>query len=70
MAPNAEWLTGAEDVRLLLQWVRANIEPYGGNPNNIVLMGNHVSHVLSIGSADTTVTNTIMRFYHSVIDAR
>jgi len=169
VAPDTEWLTGAEDVRLLLQWVRANIEPYGGNPNNIVLMGNstgaahiatylfhepsqlpggpgvtaailssgtfgeagdgsvptplalvdgyrgravplllwsaeydvpavetsvaelyaklcrkyahcpmfaqlqgfnHVSHVLSIGSADTTVTNTIMRFYHSVIDAR
>ena len=169
VARDAEGLSGAEDVRLVLQWVRANIEPYGGNPDNIVLMGNstgaahiatylfhepsqlpggpgvkaailssgtfgengdgngptpldlvdsyagsavplllwsgeydvpavetsvaalyaklckkyadcpmfvqlqgfnHVSHVLSIGSADATVTNTIMRFYHSVIDAR
>jgi triacylglycerol lipase len=167
VAPDAEGLSGAEDVRLVLQWVRAKIEAYGGNPNNIVLMGNstgaahiatylfhepsqlpggpgvnaailssgtfgengagptplglvdsyagkavpillwsgeydvpavettvaelyaklcrkyadcpmfvqlqgfnHVSHVLSIGSADTTVTDTIMRFYHSVIDAR
>lgn len=168
-AAESQPLAGAEDVRLVLEWVRANIEPYGGNPNNIVLMGNstgaahiatylfhepsqllggpgvtaailssgtfggdserslqtplalvdgyagravplllwsgeydvpavetsvaelyaklcrkyaacpmfvqlqgfnHVSHVLSIGTADTTVTNTIMRFYHSVIDAR
>jgi len=169
VGPDAEWLAGAQDVRRLLEWLRANIEPYGGDPHNIVLMGNstgaahiatylfhepsqladgpgvtaailssgtfgesgdgsaqtplalidsyqgsavplliwsaeydvpsvetsvaelyaklcrkyadcpmfvqlqgfnHVSHVLSIDSADTAVTDTIMRFYHSVIDAR
>jgi triacylglycerol lipase len=37
--PEAEWSSGAEDVRLLLAWLRDNIEPYGGDPHNIVLMG-------------------------------
>jgi len=167
-APNAEWSTGAEDVRMLLTWLRDNIEPYGGDPHNIVLMGhstgaahvatylfdeaaqlaggpgitaailssgafaegadrahtplalvdsyagpavpillwsaeydvpavetsvaelyaklcrkyadcpmfvqlqghNRVSPVLSIGTADTTAAEVIMRFYHRVIDAR
>lgn len=36
---DAEWSSGAEDVRLLLTWLRDNIEPYGGDPHNIVLMG-------------------------------
>src|SRR5262249_55072964 len=44
-APNAEWSTGAEDVRLLLAWLRDNIEPYGGNPHNIVLMGHSTGAV-------------------------
>ena len=167
-APHADWSTGAEDVRALLTWLRDNIEPYGGNPHNILLIGhstgaarvatylfdaasqlpggpgitaailgsgtfgegddpehtplalvdsyagpavpillwsaeydvpaietsvaelyaklcrkyadcpmfvqlqghNHVSPVLSIGTADTTVAEVIMRFYHRVIDAR
>jgi triacylglycerol lipase len=156
----------AEDVRLLLTWLRDNIEPYGGDPHNIVLMGhstgaahvaaylfhepsqlpdgpgisaailssgafeedadrgplalldsyagravpillwsaeydvpavetdvaelyaklcrkyadcpmfvqwqghNRLSPVLSIDTADTAVTDTVMRFYHRVIDAR
>ena len=34
------WPAGAEDVRLLLQWVHANIEQHGGDPRLIVLMGN------------------------------
>ena len=38
-APNAEWLTGPEDVRALLTWLRNNVEPYGGDPHNIVLIG-------------------------------
>jgi arylformamidase len=165
---DAEWSSGAEDVRLLLAWLRDNVEPYGGDPHNIVLMGhstgathvatylfhepsqlpggpgitaailssgafgegadpahtplgmvdgyagpavpillwsaeydlpaietsvaelyaklcrkyagcpmfvqwqghNHVSPVLSIDTADTAVTDSIMRFYHRVIDAR
>ena len=29
---------------------------------------NHVSHVMSIDSEDTTITNGIIRFYHSVIE--
>jgi len=166
--PDVEWSSGAEDVRLLLVWLRDNIEPYGGDPHNIVLMGhstgaahvatylfhepsqlpggpgitaailssgafgegadgahtplalvdsyagpavpillwsaeydvpaietsvaelyaklcrkyagcptfvqwrghNHLSPVLSIDTADTAVTDAIMRFYHRVIDTR
>jgi len=36
---DAEGSSGAEDVRLLLLWLRDHIEPYGGDPHNIVLMG-------------------------------
>ena len=36
---DAEWSSGAEDVRTLLTWLRDNVEPYGGDPHNIVLMG-------------------------------
>jgi dienelactone hydrolase len=38
-APSSEWSTRAEDVRGLLTWLRDNIEPYGGNPHNILLIG-------------------------------
>jgi triacylglycerol lipase len=40
LVPDAKWPSGAEDIRLLLEWVRENIGPYGGDPNNVVLMGN------------------------------
>ena len=36
---DAGWSAGAEDVRTLLTWLRDNVEPYGGDPHNIVLMG-------------------------------
>ena len=47
--PDAEWSSGAEDVRLLLGWLRGNIERYGGDPHNIVLMGHSTgaAHVAS-----------------------
>jgi acetyl esterase/lipase len=180
LLPEAKWPSGADDVRLLLDWVRKNVGSYGGDPNTVILMGNsvgamhiagylfyepaqleggpgiaaailssggfaattddhltsayfgaggeahlalnlvdtydgeavpillwtgeydvpliktgvaqlyaslcrkygdcpmrvelaghnHVSHVMSIGSADTSVTDTIIRFYHSVVDHR
>lgn len=41
---------------------------YGTCPMFVQLAGhNHVSHVMSIDSADTSVTNAIIRFYHSVV---
>jgi triacylglycerol lipase len=30
---------GAEDLRLVIAWIVANIEPYGGDPGTIVIMG-------------------------------
>jgi triacylglycerol lipase len=40
LVPNAKWPSGAEDIRLLLEWVHENIERYGGDVTNVVLMGN------------------------------
>ena len=42
LAPAAKWPSGAEDVRLLLEWLHANIAPYGGDTTNIILMGSSV----------------------------
>jgi len=46
LVPDAQWPSGAEDIRLLLEWVRENIGPYGGDPNNVVLMGNSAGATL------------------------
>jgi triacylglycerol lipase len=35
----AEWDSGARDVAATIQWVKANIARYGGDPNRIVIMG-------------------------------
>jgi acetyl esterase/lipase len=40
--PEAKWPSGAEDVRLVLDWVRKNIATVGGDPDNVLLMGNEV----------------------------
>jgi acetyl esterase/lipase len=47
--PEAKWPSGAEDVRLALDWVRKNVAPLGGDPDNVLLMGNEVgaTHVAS-----------------------
>src|SRR4051812_20214621 len=42
LAPAAKWPSGAEDVRLILEWLHKNIAPYGGDTTNIILMGNSV----------------------------
>jgi acetyl esterase/lipase len=38
--PNPTLEDGAEDVRLVVRWIRDNIAPYGGDPDTIVLTGN------------------------------
>ena len=40
LVPEAKWPSGAEDIRMLLAWVRENVERYGGDPSNVFLMGN------------------------------
>ncbi len=42
LAPRAKWPSGAEDVRLLLEWVHENIEPSGGDTSNVILIGSSV----------------------------
>ena len=40
---------------------------YSGCPWNETLLGhNHVSHLMSLGTADTSVLNSFIRFYHTV----
>jgi acetyl esterase/lipase len=40
LPPGAHWPSAAEDIRLLLDWVRANIANHGGDPHSILLFGN------------------------------
>jgi len=40
LAPEVTWPAGAEDIRMVLDWVRENIESYEGDPEKVFLMGN------------------------------
>ena len=40
LAPEAKWPDGATDLRMIIEWVKENITEYGGNPDNIAIMGN------------------------------
>jgi acetyl esterase len=40
LVPDVQWPGGAEDIRMMLEWVRANVADYGGDPANVFLMGN------------------------------
>ncbi|WP_428096761.1 alpha/beta hydrolase [Candidatus Rariloculus sp.] len=40
LVPEAQWPSGAEDLRMLLRWVKENILDYGGDPNSVIVMGN------------------------------
>lgn len=57
LAPEAPFPGGADDVAQALDWLRAHIGAYGGNPRHMVLIGHSAggahaaSHVLNIGAA-------------------
>ena len=40
LVPEIQWPAGAEDVRGILDWIRANVEDYGGDPESVFLMCN------------------------------
>ncbi|MBI79528.1 MAG: hypothetical protein CMQ51_03800 [Gammaproteobacteria bacterium] len=40
LAPEASWPAAPEDVHEILNWIKDNIESYGGDPQSIFLMGN------------------------------
>lgn len=39
LAPGAPWPAGAEDVGAAVKWVRENIAAYGGDPDQVYVMG-------------------------------
>lgn len=39
LAPDHPWPAGPEDLRLVIEWIRANVADYGGDPDRIVLSG-------------------------------
>jgi acetyl esterase len=39
LAPAAQWPAAAEDVGLLVKWLKANASAYGGDPERIFLIG-------------------------------
>jgi len=40
LAPEAKFPDGATDMRMIIEWAKMNIAQYGGNPDNIIIMGN------------------------------
>jgi triacylglycerol lipase len=42
LLPDAKWPSGADDVRMLIDWVRKNVGEHGGDPNTLVVMGHSV----------------------------
>jgi triacylglycerol lipase len=40
MPRDAARASGAEDVRMVVEWARQNVLPYGGDPNSIIVVGN------------------------------
>jgi triacylglycerol lipase len=57
----AEVTDGIADLHELL------CRKYDGCPWSELMLGhNHVSHVMSLGTADTSVMNSFIRFYHTV----
>jgi acetyl esterase/lipase len=51
LAPAHKWPAGAEDVGAAVSWVHKNIAKYGGDPNNIFVMGHSAgaTHVAQFG---------------------
>jgi acetyl esterase/lipase len=39
LAPNYPWPSGSEDVAAALEWIRKNIGAHGGDPQQVLLMG-------------------------------
>lgn len=39
LAPQHNWPSGPEDMRRVVEWIRANVADYGGDPDKIVLSG-------------------------------
>lgn len=39
LAPEVTWPSGAEDMRGVIEWVKANAAAYGGDPDRIFMMG-------------------------------
>jgi triacylglycerol lipase len=69
LAPNDPWPAGVKDLALAIAWTKANIAPYGGDPNRIVLFGhsagaNHVAdyaaHPEVRGAEASSVKGVIM----------
>lgn len=50
LVPGAEWPSGAEDVLAALDWLRANVAAFGGDPERIVLMGTSAGSVHIAGA--------------------
>jgi acetyl esterase/lipase len=39
-APNNKWPSGAQDIALVLEWIKKNAAQFGGDANQIILSGN------------------------------
>jgi len=53
LLPDIEHPTNVQDVAKALAWVHSNIEQYGGNPNNIFLLGHSAgAHLAALAATD------------------
>lgn len=65
LAPEFTWPCGAEDVASAVAWLKANASRFGGDPENIVLIGtsagaNHVATYLQFNPQSTDVKGLVL----------
>ena len=49
LVPDARFPDGAVDVRLILEWIGGHVAEYGGDPGNVLLMGNSAGATVIAG---------------------
>ena len=77
LLPEARWPEGGEDVVLAVEWLRANVEAYGGNPARIVVVGTsagavHIATALKL-RPDLAVSGAVLvsgLYGYTPLDAR
>ena len=64
LAPDSHWPSGPQDVVAVWRWLRENVQVWGGNPGQVVLMGE------SAGAAHVAAATLMRRFQPAPTDWR
>jgi len=67
LSPKATWPDHISDCKLAFNWIKENIEKYGGNPKEIIISGNSAGgHLASLLALDLSQDNSLKNSQDSV----